>query len=206
MDVFQTTSAQARDGSLISALEAEITKRGIPLEQKSYTAIVKALEPVVIKHYHKLIAVCIKHIRASHLTLDMLLERAKSLHDQACAREFAQAIWTITESYSRKLEETNRIDFDSMIANATRLVETGKYQSPYSLILVDEFQDISEPRANLIKALKHQKPFTKIFAVGDDWQSIYRFAGSDISISPSSRRISGQAGRVVWSRRTGVTS
>lgn len=182
MDVFQTTSAQARDGSLLTALQAEITKRGIPVQQKSYAAIVKALEPVVIKHYHKLIAVCIKHIRASHLTLDMLFERAKSLHDQTRAREFAQAIWKITETYSRKLAETNRIDFDSMIANATRLVETGQYRSPYSLILVDEFQDISEPRANLIKALKHQKPFTKIFAVGDDWQSIYRFAGSDVTI------------------------
>lgn len=69
-----------------------------------------------------------------------------------------------------------------MIANATRLVETGRYQSTYALILADEFQDISEPSANLIKALKHQKAFTKIFAVGDDWQSIYRFAGSDITI------------------------
>lgn len=182
MDVFQTTSAQARDGLLLTALQAEIAKRGIPVEQKSYAEIVKALEPVVIKHYHKLIAVCIKHIRASHLTLDTLLERAKSLHDRTRARDFAQAIWKITESYSRKLKETNRIDFDSMIANATLLVETGTYRSPYSLILVDEFQDISEPRANLIKALKHQKPFTKIFAVGDDWQSIYRFAGSDITI------------------------
>ncbi|MGV0820007.1 UvrD-helicase domain-containing protein [Martelella sp. AD-3] len=182
IDVFQTTSAQARDGSLLATLQAEITKRGIPLQQKSYTAIVKGLEPVVIKHYHKLTAVCIKHIRASHLTLDMLLERAKSLHDRTRAREFAQVIWKITESYSRKLDQAKRIDFDSMIANATHLVETGQYRSPYSLILVDEFQDVSEPRANLIKALKHQKPFTKIFAVGDDWQSIYRFAGSDITI------------------------
>jgi DNA helicase-4 len=182
MDVFQTTSAQASSGSLITELEAEITKRGIPQARKGYAAIVKALEPVVIKHYHKLIAVCIKHIRASHLTLDMLLERAESLHDRTRAREFARIVWKITETYSRKLEEANRIDFDSMIANATRLVETGLYRSPYSLILVDEFQDISEPRANLIKALKHQKPFTKIFVVGDDWQSIYRFAGSDITI------------------------
>jgi DNA helicase IV len=172
MDVFQTTSAQACNGSLIEELEAQLTKRGISF----------ALEPVVIKHYHKLIAVCIKHIRASHLTLDMLLERAKALHDRTRAKEFAQVVWKITETYSRKLEKANRIDFDSMIANATRLVEAGQYQSPYSLILVDEFQDISEPRANLIKALKHQKAFTKIFAVGDDWQSIYRFAGSDITI------------------------
>ncbi|MCJ9719904.1 UvrD-helicase domain-containing protein [Agrobacterium sp. SHOUNA12C] len=182
MDVFETTSAQASNGSLITTLQAELTKRGIPFERKSYTEIVKALEPVVIKHYHKLIAVCIKHIRASHLTLDMLLERAKSLHDRTRAREFAEIAWKITETYSRKLEEAKRIDFDSMIANATQLVETKQYQSPYSLILVDEFQDISEPRANLIKALKHQRPFTKIFAVGDDWQSIYRFAGSDITI------------------------
>ncbi|KQY23749.1 hypothetical protein ASD31_22455 [Rhizobium sp. Root482] len=125
--MFQTTSAQARDGSLLTALQAEIAKRGIALEQKSYAAIVKALEPVVIKHYHKLIAVCIKHIRASHLALDMLLERAKSLHDRTRAREFAEAIWKITQTYSRKLEVANRIDFDSMIANATRLVETGQY-------------------------------------------------------------------------------
>lgn len=182
MDVFQTTSAQAGGGSLVAALEAELAKRSVPFERKSYSAVVRALEPVVIKHYHKLIAVCIKHIRASHLTLEMLIERAGLLHDRARAKHFARAVWLITEAYSRKLEEANRIDFDSMIANATRLVETGRYESPYALILADEFQDISEPSANLIKALKHQKPFTKIFAVGDDWQSIYRFAGSDITI------------------------
>jgi DNA helicase-4 len=69
-----------------------------------------------------------------------------------------------------------------MVGDAVRYVETGKYRSPFSLILVDEFQDTSEPRANLVKALKHQKPFNKLFAVGDDWQSIYRFAGSDVTI------------------------
>ncbi|MGO4560098.1 UvrD-helicase domain-containing protein [Mesorhizobium sp. 2RAF21] len=182
LDMFETTSAQASSGSLVAELETELAKRSIPLSRRSYSAIVQALEPVVIKHYHKLIAVCIKHIRASHLTLEMLVERAGSLHDRTRAKDFARVVWIITEAYSRTLEEANRIDFDSMIANATRLVETGRYQSPYALILADEFQDISEPSANLIKALKHQMPFSKIFAVGDDWQSIYRFAGSDITI------------------------
>lgn len=182
IDFFETTSAQARDGTLLSHLEAELAKRDIPLSEKSVEEMLNAIEPVVIKHYQKLIGVCIKHIRASRLTLEMLFERAKSLHDQARARHFARAVWLITEAYSRKLDEEKRIDFDSMIGDAVRLVETGRYQSPYSLILVDEFQDIAEPRANLIKALKHQKPFTKLFAVGDDWQSIYRFAGSDITI------------------------
>ncbi|MTV28710.1 AAA family ATPase, partial [Nitriliruptoraceae bacterium ZYF776] len=65
---------------------------------------------------------------------------------------------------------------------ATGHVEAGRYRSPYRHILVDEFQDISLGRARLIKALKRQHPDARLFAVGDDWQSIYRFAGSDIHI------------------------
>ncbi len=182
LDVFTTKSAQAKDETLLFHLEAELSKREIQFQQRSLEEILKAVEPVVIKHFEKVIAVCIKHIRVGDLTLEMLLERANSLHDKKRAKAFAHAIWKITEAYSQKLKDDNRIDFDAMIANATRLVEEARYKSPYSLILVDEFQDISDSRASLIKALKHQKPFSKIFAVGDDWQSIYRFAGSDISI------------------------
>jgi DNA helicase-4 len=50
------------------------------------------------------------------------------------------------------------------------------------LILVDEFQDISQAGAALIKAMLAQNPRCKLFAVGDDWQSINRFAGADIDI------------------------
>lgn len=182
IDFFETTSAQANDGILLAALRSELERREISLVQRSADEIQKAVNPRVIKHYHQLIGTCIKHIRSSQLTLDMLLERAKFLHDKERARIFARVISLITEAYSKKLAEANRIDFDSMIGDATRLVETRRYVSPFSLILVDEFQDISEPRANLIKAIRQQNPFAKLFAVGDDWQSIYRFAGSDISI------------------------
>ena len=182
IDFFETTSAQASDGTLLTMLQAEIEKRQIPLSLRSYEEILEVLRPIVIKHYHQVISTCIKHIRSSHLSLEMLLERAKSLHDKERARIFAQVVWKVATVYSQKLADADRIDFDSMIGDATKLVETRKYVSPYTLILVDEFQDISEPRANLIKALRQQSPFSKVFAVGDDWQSIYRFAGSDISL------------------------
>ncbi len=69
-----------------------------------------------------------------------------------------------------------------MILRAAHYAETGKYVSPFRHILVDEFQDISQSRARLVKALKAQHPDVRVFAVGDDWQSIFRFAGSDIHL------------------------
>ncbi len=65
---------------------------------------------------------------------------------------------------------------------AAEHVESGRYRSPYRHLLVDEFQDISAGRARLLRALKAQHADARIFAVGDDWQSIYRFAGSDIHL------------------------
>ncbi len=76
----------------------------------------------------------------------------------------------------------NEVDFESMIRDATATVRDRTYLSPFRYILVDEFQDISVGRANLIKALCEQNVASQLFAVGDDWQSIYRFAGSDISV------------------------
>jgi DNA helicase IV len=56
------------------------------------------------------------------------------------------------------------------------------YCHNFKLILVDECQDMSQERAKLIKALLNKSPDANLFAVGDDWQSIYRFTGSDIDV------------------------
>ena len=65
---------------------------------------------------------------------------------------------------------------------AADYVVSGQYRHPYQLILVNEFQDISQAGAALIRAMLAQNPRCKLFAVGDDWQSINRFAGADIDI------------------------
>ncbi len=88
----------------------------------------------------------------------------------------------IFERYQDTLAASREIDFHDMINRATDLVEEGRYRSPFSYILVDEFQDISPSRARLLKALLDSSPGSQLFAVGDDWQAIYRFGGSDISV------------------------
>ena len=56
-----------------------------------------------------------------------------------------------------------------------------KYDNEISYIIIDEFQDVSISRYNLIRAIQ-KKTNAKIVAVGDDWQSIYRFTGCDLDI------------------------
>ncbi|TCK02953.1 DNA helicase-4 [Marinobacterium mangrovicola] len=182
IDFFETISAQATDDTLLEVLEAQLRKRAIKPVPRHPDEILKALEPDVIRRYHNLVSVCIKHIRSAQLTQEMLVERSKALKHRARADRFARAVWQLAQAYSQKLDEAQRIDFEGMIGDAVKLIENGRYTSPFKLILVDEFQDISAPRAKLIKALRAQRLFTKVFAVGDDWQSIYRFAGSDITL------------------------
>lgn len=79
------------------------------------------------------------------------------------------------------LKQSGETDFEMMMRQAAELIENGKWENPYPLIMVDEFQDTSQLRARILKALL-RTPKTRLFAVGDDWQSINRFAGSDLSI------------------------
>lgn len=82
--------------------------------------------------------------------------------------------------YTSELENNKQIDFDDMISLSNQYVREGKYRSPYKYIMIDEFQDISYARAELIKSLLAQKKDSNLFCVGDDWQAIYRFSGSEL--------------------------
>ena len=85
------------------------------------------------------------------------------------------------ELYQEALKESNQIDFDDMINLATKKVKENGFDKKISYLIVDEFQDVSFSRYELLKSL--QDCFqAKIVAVGDDWQSIYRFSGCDLDL------------------------
>lgn len=89
----------------------------------------------------------------------------------------------LATAYKVRLQTQGEIDFDDMIARATQYVASGRFVVPWRDILIDEFQDISVPRFALIAAMLQQRPDLRLFCVGDDWQAIYRFAGSEIRYS-----------------------
>ncbi|NOI13731.1 DNA helicase IV [Vibrio hepatarius] len=93
--------------------------------------------------------------------------------------------WPCYTAWQEMLKNEGHIDFNMMITQATKLVEKGKFRAPWKYIMIDEYQDISPQRLALIEALCQQSEHQScvLFAVGDDWQSIYEFAGSDVDLT-----------------------
>lgn len=104
---------------------------------------------------------------------------ARATLRQRCFLWFAKAVY---ERYERELSDNHACDFNDMVNKAVRIVDE---LSPgilgYAHVIVDEYQDVSVSRARLLKAVLGNTG-AHLFCVGDDWQSIYRFAGSDVSL------------------------
>lgn len=96
-------------------------------------------------------------------------------------------VWPCYQAWQQMLKEQGQIDFNIMVTRATQYVKRGKFIPPWKFIMIDEYQDISPERLALVEALcernKKQQTPTVLFAVGDDWQSIYQFAGSDVDLT-----------------------
>ncbi|WP_145559640.1 DNA helicase IV [Yersinia bercovieri] len=89
----------------------------------------------------------------------------------------------LLKAWKTALKEEGAVDFSGLIHQAVNLLEKGRFVSPWKHILVDEFQDVSPQRAMLLTALRKQNKQTCLFAVGDDWQAIYRFSGAELSLT-----------------------
>lgn len=94
-------------------------------------------------------------------------------------KKIVDLIAPVFSSYQEYLKSNNLIDFTDMLNHATDLVVENSFQHVFKYVIIDEYQDISSSQYQMLKALRNQSDYS-LFAVGDDWQSIYRFAGSDI--------------------------
>lgn len=101
----------------------------------------------------------------------------------------------LLKAWKNALKEENAVDFSGLIHQAIIILEKGRFVSPWKHILVDEFQDISPQRAALLSALRAQNKHTSLFAVGDDWQAIYRFSGAQLSLTTAFHHYFGEGDR-----------
>lgn len=125
----------------------------------------------------------IQQMRSNNINVDGMRALNRHYGGKHTGRnaEMLDLIEPLYRAYAECFRANNGIDFPGMIVDAIQCVKTGKYRHEYRYVLIDEYQDMSRPRYALIRALREQRDFS-LFCVGDDWQSIYRFAGSDIGL------------------------
>ncbi|QNN47579.1 UvrD-helicase domain-containing protein [Thermomonas brevis] len=181
----ETTSHGLLVGQAIPDLEKALLARGVkPVFDPTRESI--GLPPVDEADLARSFRVFQQHVKNNGLTHAQLQAALKEQSEDgygARLRMYLAIYERIAAEWERRLRAGQFIDFEDMLIQAATHVESRAYQSPYILILADEFQDSSRARIRLLKALAGNPGVpTHLCVVGDDWQGINRFAGSDISV------------------------
>ncbi len=192
--LLETTTAELWSGKAFSYLERELAKLGIALDPNPDRPV-RGHKPIENPRLAGVFRMFLTHVKSNRLTLAELRGRLQSGMD-GCFRfrheMFLNVFEALSAEWERRLRQAGHIDFEDMLNMATDFIESGQWVSPYELVMVDEFQDSSYARGRLIKALV-DKPDKFLFAVGDDWQSINRFAGSDLSVMSGFEKTFGES-------------
>ena len=184
-ELFETQSHEIYTGVALKRLEAELTRRGIHLHFDPNRQG-DGSPPPTIQDLARTFRVFQQHVKNNGLTTEALRTNlAVQSHSGHGPRleMFLSLYERIADEWEQRLRAGGYIDFEDMLVQAANLVEAGRYQSPFTVILADEFQDSSRARIRLLKALAScRETPAHLCVVGDDWQGINRFAGSDIAV------------------------
>lgn len=185
VDFVETTSNTLRSGEWVKVYEATLRRRGIePALDPARPAV--GLPPVSDGEMARSFRVFQRHLKNNRLTRHQLHHRLDEQSREGFAirlQLFLGLYGRVADEWESRLRNGNYIDFEDMLTQAANHVESGAYKSPYAIIMADEYQDCSQARVRLLKALANNPELqTHLCVVGDDWQGINRFAGSDISV------------------------
>ena len=178
--LLETYSWQHRQDVLLPTLRQKLQEKGVEFQPISREELVARLGRERISPLSSLLCAFLNHAKSGNLAHEELVKRAQNAGDRKRADAFLQVFEKAREQYEAQLAEEKALDFHDLINQATKLLQEGIAETAYTHVLVDEFQDISSGRMELLKALG--KPDMAYFLVGDDWQSIYRFTGSRVSL------------------------
>ena len=191
--LFETSQADFEKGvfyevlgeRFIKALKEKKPNEKFNLSKISYNELVervweecKEFVKTISANISKFIIIA-KTYRLYPIDIENRLNKEKWSPKQSSFAKIANVIYV---KYQKGLEKDNYIDFSDMINLAVDYLKSNKefYKEIYDHILVDEYQDISTQRYELIKELMNKNKNCKLFCVGDDWQSIMGFAGSNL--------------------------
>lgn len=178
-----TSSADFHYSDIRHTLKASLEKAGVPVQEKTDAELYDMVLPPNSKQekaFIRLVVTFVTLIKSSCKSIKEVLKQAKNIGDERSTFIIKRIFQPVYERYIEELKNNNQIDFTDAILQATEICRSS-HPVKYEYIIVDEFQDISVDRYNFLKVLREGNPPAKLYCVGDDWQSIYRFSGSEIS-------------------------
>ncbi|MCD7847330.1 MAG: UvrD-helicase domain-containing protein [Oscillospiraceae bacterium] len=186
-DLIETWSFYNDRRPLLEHLEEELTRHGFILKPRSFDDVYKKIvETGKDKYIYSLVQFMMQFIEqyktAGYDEGGFKILRKKT--DNPRTLLFLDIAEPVYNHYQEALKAANQIDFADMINDAQYYlheIESQQLELPYKYIIIDEFQDIARQRFNLTKTLS-EITNAKVVAVGDDWQSIFAFSGSDITL------------------------
>lgn len=186
--LIETYSYEIGSAGFEKILHDKLTKAGIALRPLSREQLKQAVEEDGkdnFKEFLRLMEAFITLYKSNCITPEDLEARfAETQNDSDLIRNaiFHTMFLRMLAGYDELLKRKKCIDYGDMILKAVHTIESVKYAPHYSHVIVDEFQDMSLGRYRLLRAIRDANPGCILYGVGDDWQSIYRFTGSDISL------------------------
>lgn len=190
--LLETSSAQLRSGEAFRLLDQALQAAGIELDPNPDRELAEGGSvPLPDQELVLLMRSFISHAKSNMLGTRELNAALDALPADRFAerhRRFLALAIPVMAAWDDALAREDGIDFEDMLNLAAGLVEQGHWSPPWRLLLADEFQDASRARARLCRALADADPRNCLLAVGDDWQSINRFAGADVSVMTDAPR------------------
>ena len=179
-----TSSADFHSYDIRDKLKAQLERVGVPINEKTDAELYDMVMPPNSKQeklFIRLVVTFATLIKSSCKSIQEVISQAISIGDERNKFIIKNIFQPVYERYIEELKKLNQIDFTDAILQATEVCRTS-HPVEYDYIIVDEFQDISVDRYNFLKVLREGNPPAKLYCVGDDWQSIYRFSGSDMAL------------------------
>lgn len=179
-----TSSADFHYSDIRDKLKILLEEEDVPIQEKTDAELYDMVLPQNSKQekaFIRLVATFVTLIKSSCKSVDEVLSQTKNAGDERSTFIIKNVFQPVYRQYVEELKNSGQIDFTDAVIHATDICRSS-HPVKYDYIIVDEFQDISVDRYNFLKALREGNPPAKLYCVGDDWQSIYRFSGSDMSL------------------------
>ena len=200
--LIEITYQDFKDGIWKQKLSDSLKNFNVKTHPKSSEEIFNRVKDIeegkIFNKFSKVISQFLTLFKSRSLSIDKLIEGNKS---NERTLTFLQIFKFVYEAYELKLKEEKSIDFMDMLNQATRYIKDGRYISNWKYIIIDEFQDTSYAQYEFVNNLLAQRDDTKMYCVGDDWQSIFSFSGADYHYMTDYNEYFGVAN--LWSRLTG---